>query len=66
MVGGINQMHTCPFCDEVCDCDCDDTWGLPVPDDCPHVCDDSSDDDFIIYGDEEEGWDGDLLIPAYT
>lgn len=47
-------MHTCPFCDEVCYCDCDDTWGLPVPDDCPHVCDDSSDDDFVIYGEEEE------------
>lgn len=51
-------MHTCPFCDEVCDCDGDDTWGLPVPDDCPHVCDDSSDDDdddFVIYGEEVVG-----------
>lgn len=31
-------MHECPFCGEVCDCDMDDTWGLPIPDDCPHVC----------------------------
>lgn len=36
-------MHSCPFCDFLCDCDLDDTWGLPVPDDCPHVC---SEDDF--------------------
>ena len=31
-------MHECPFCGYVCDCDLDDTWGLPVPDDCQHVC----------------------------
>ncbi len=31
-------MHECPFCGEVCDCDMDDTWDLPIPDDCPHVC----------------------------
>jgi hypothetical protein len=37
-------MHECPFCGDVCDCDCDDTWGLPVPDDCPHVCNDTDDD----------------------
>ncbi len=30
-------MHECPFCGEVCDCDMDDTWGLPIPDDCPHI-----------------------------
>jgi hypothetical protein len=30
-------MHTCPFCDFLCDCDCDDTWGLPMPDDCSHM-----------------------------
>jgi uncharacterized heparinase superfamily protein len=34
---GIN-MHECPFCGYVCDCDMDDTWDLPIPDDCPHVC----------------------------
>ena len=33
-------MHECPNCGEVCDCDLDDTWGLSVPDDCPHVCGD--------------------------
>jgi len=31
-------MHTCPFCGEECDCDMDGTGGLPMPDDCPHVC----------------------------
>jgi hypothetical protein len=36
-------MHECPFCGQVCDCDMDDTWGLSVPDDCPHVC---QEDDF--------------------
>ena len=36
-------MHECPFCGEVCDCDMDDTWGLPVPKDCPHVCKDDND-----------------------
>lgn len=38
-------MHECPFCGEECDCDMDDTGGLPVPDDCPHVCADPGDDD---------------------
>jgi len=37
-------MHECPMCGEVCYCDCDDTFGLSVPDDCPHVCDDDYDD----------------------
>lgn len=32
-------MHTCPFCGYECDCDLDDCGGLPVPADCPHVCD---------------------------
>lgn len=42
-------MHECPFCGDVCDCDMDDTWGLPVPDDCPHVCpeDDWDDEEFV-------------------
>lgn len=31
-------MHECPMCGEICDCDLDDTWGLEVPEDCPHVC----------------------------
>lgn len=33
-------MHECPLCGMECDCDLDDTGGLPVPDDCPHVCPD--------------------------
>lgn len=37
-------MHECPFCGEVCDCDMDDTWGLPIPDDCPHICHDNDED----------------------
>lgn len=47
-------MHSCPMCDEICDCDMDDTWGLPVPDDCPHVCAEPEEfqDD---YEDYEEG-----------
>lgn len=36
-------MHECPFCGEICDCDMDDTWDLSVPDDCPHVCDETND-----------------------
>lgn len=47
-------MHTCPFCGDECDCDMDDTGDLPVPDDCPHVCEDPSDDDYPYdddYGD---------------
>lgn len=43
-------MHECPYCGEVCDCDMDDTWDLPIPNDCPHVCKDDEDDDF----DDEE------------
>jgi hypothetical protein len=45
-------MHTCPFCGQECDCDLDDTGGLPVPDDCPHVCADPDNDD---WEDEELG-----------
>lgn len=40
-------MHECPFCGELCDCDLDDTWDLPVPDDCPHVCSEYDDDDVV-------------------
>jgi hypothetical protein len=46
-------MHTCPICDEECDCDMDDTGGLPVPDDCPHVC---KEDDF-----DESDWEADAV-----
>lgn len=38
-------MHTCPFCGMECDCDIDDTGGLPVPDDCTHVCEEDADID---------------------
>lgn len=48
------MMHTCPFCGEECDCDFDDTGGLPVPDDCPHVCEDDDD-----YEDEDFGFEDD-------
>jgi hypothetical protein len=40
-------MHTCPFCGEECDCDMDDTGDLPVPADCPHVCEDDEEDDLF-------------------
>ena len=39
-------MHECPFCGFLCDCDLDDTWDLPIPDDCPHVCGIEIDDEF--------------------
>lgn len=58
------MMHQCPFCDEMCDCDSDDTWGLSVPDDCPHVCDDPGDDETYPWGDDEdedEPWDA--IVP---
>jgi len=45
-------MHTCPICDAVCDCDMDDTWDLPVPDDCQHVCDDTDDGGYEDWFDE--------------
>lgn len=45
-------MHTCPFCGEECDCDMDDTGGLPVPDDCLHICDDPDDEEWN-YGDDD-------------
>lgn len=32
------MAHECWECDEVCFCDIDDTWGLPQPKDCRHVC----------------------------
>lgn len=49
-------MHTCPFCDEICDCDMDDTFGLPIPDDCPHVCaePDFDDDDPCLDWQEQD------------
>ena len=55
-------MHECPFCGDVCDCDIDDTWGLPVPDDCPHVCPEDDfeggfeTDQFSTWFDELEDW----------
>ena len=49
-------MHTCPFCGYECDCDLDDTGGLPVPDDCSHVC---PEDDF------EGGFETDQFGSAY-
>ena len=45
-------MHTCPFCGDECDCDMDDCGGLPVPDDCPHVCEEPEDD-----FDNDDGWE---------
>jgi len=55
-------MHECPFCGYVCDCDLDDTWGLPVPDDCQHVCweDDLESDweDYEEFTDFEEDGNG--------
>jgi hypothetical protein len=46
-------MHECPLCGEVCDCDLDDTWGLPVPAKCPHVCEEDSDEDWYGFEDDE-------------
>jgi len=47
-------MHTCPFCGMECDCDMDDTGGLPVPYDCPHICDEDDYYDDMYYGQDEE------------
>jgi len=30
------MAHTCEICGQECHCDCDDTGGLPQPDDCIH------------------------------
>jgi len=43
------MVHECPICGQICDCDLDDTGGLPVPDDCPNIC---PEDDYE-YGCEE-------------
>lgn len=61
-------MHECPFCGDVCDCDMDDTWGLPVPDDCPHVCQEDDfesgfeTDQFGTWFDELEDWSLNMRI----
>ena len=49
-----DEIKLCPFCGYVCYCDLDDTWDLPIPDDCPHVCreDDLESDDSVF---TEEG-----------
>jgi hypothetical protein len=42
------MAHECIFCGQECYCDCDDTGGLPQPDDCPHLlgrCESSADCD---------------------
>lgn len=52
-------MHECPLCGEVCDCDLDDTWGLPVPAKCPHVCEEDSDEDWY-------GFEDDLNTPNFS
>jgi hypothetical protein len=31
------MAHECPYCGQQCYCDCDDTGGLAVPSDCPHL-----------------------------
>lgn len=31
------MAHECAWCGQQCYCDCDDTGGLPQPDDCPHL-----------------------------
>lgn len=53
-------MHECPFCGEECYCDMDDCGGLPVPDDCPHVCADPDDMD----DDMEDDMSGDGIMDA--
>jgi hypothetical protein len=52
-------MHTCPFCGEECDCDMDDTGDLPVPADCPHVCEEEERYDFDPVDDNFTDWDYD-------
>jgi len=31
------MSHECPYCGQECYCDIDDTGGMPVPSDCPHL-----------------------------
>lgn len=31
------MAHNCDFCDALCYCDWDDTFGLPQPGDCRHL-----------------------------
>ena len=42
-------MHSCPECDQVCDCDLEDHENDIAPDDCTHECD---------YGDESDYSEG--------
>lgn len=56
------MAHDCWDCSGVCYCDMDDTWGLPIPKDCSHVCRDSFDGD--DYEDDESEQDDDDEEPA--
>jgi hypothetical protein len=50
------MAHECWECAEVCYCDMDDTWGLPQPKDCDHVCrayTDNGLDEDDRYGEDE-------------
>jgi hypothetical protein len=48
-------MHNCPICDAMCVCDWDDTGGLPVPDECRHICSfDDDEDEFELDFEEYE------------
>lgn len=40
-------MHSCPDCDQACDCDGDDTWFDDV-DECCHDCDEDPEDDELL------------------
>jgi len=38
------MAHNCPYCDDLCYCDIEDTM-LEAPDDCSHVCNEEREDD---------------------
>lgn len=49
-------MHSCPKCDQACDCDNEDTWWDDF-DGCTHICVEvfvEEDDDMPYYDDDEE------------
>lgn len=38
-------MHDCPYCEQACDCDGEDTWFDEPEDICTHDCEEEEEDD---------------------